>query len=317
MKNAVVILSLGLVAMALSGCGSNGTPAVATTSATPAGFSSDAGGIEGFVTDDENIPLPGVQLGLLETDYLTLTDAEGRFSFSLVPPGDYNLAATRLGYSPATVRVTVMAGAVTDAELRLVPLAVAEPYVEIKHHVGAIGTGIAFVRSATCTGCASNETSFWHFGGFPQDYVAIMAEATWDNDDYLGFDLVSRGEDKTWYRTRGESPMRMYAERCGSYIDPPMNGRNPMPCTEEEIDAVDGYGDEMATLETWYLGKFLEESSNLNTVCGTAIPGVLPGYKAGCYGLGVAQDLTWQTYLSVFHMELPNDVATYTALPDA
>src|SRR5512137_2637339 len=43
-------------------------------------------------------PLDRVLVQLVSTSYSTLTDRQGRFAFSAVPPGDYQLHVSTVGY---------------------------------------------------------------------------------------------------------------------------------------------------------------------------------------------------------------------------
>jgi carboxypeptidase family protein len=301
-----ILVSTGLF---FSGCTESSKDAEAGEPAKPAVTSDDLGGIEGYVMDEESVPVSNAQIGIRGTEFLATADGDGKYSFSLVPPGTYSMDALRLGYHPSVTTVTVVAGEVTPVDITLAILAAPVPYAEIRHHTGKVGLGVAFIRSATCSECGSQETSYWNIGGIPEDFAGLLAEATWDTDDSFGFDFVNRDQEKIWYRTRGESPMRFIAERCKSYLEPPAFGSTPMPCEPDEVKDVS----KGATLETWYLGKFESEAHALDPVC-QAPP--LP-YKAGCYGVGVAQDLTWETYLTIFHLEMPPDLDIYSSLPDA
>jgi hypothetical protein len=65
-----------------------------------------SGGIAGIVLDANNVPVRRaiITLSTVETppqDAVAWTDANGRFSFSYVPAGRYQLRATKAGYQPA------------------------------------------------------------------------------------------------------------------------------------------------------------------------------------------------------------------------
>src|SRR6202049_606569 len=65
-----------------------------------------SGGIAGIVLDANNVPVRRaiITLSTIETppqDAVAWTDANGRFSFSYVPAGRYQLRATKTGYQPA------------------------------------------------------------------------------------------------------------------------------------------------------------------------------------------------------------------------
>lgn len=89
-----------LLALPLSGSANH-----LTAVETPTGETNPSGKLEiyGTVTDGSNTPLPAASLSLVtpEGQHLSgYTDAEGKFIFSGLKPGAYELSATFLGYSP-------------------------------------------------------------------------------------------------------------------------------------------------------------------------------------------------------------------------
>lgn len=106
-------------------------------------FDSSTGGIEGLVTDDSLIPLEGAQVGILERDLLTVTDAQGRYSFSSLEPGRVQLAAQRIGFDSSARLVEVQADQLTTANFALAPLAIEEAYHTTQARQGRILCGIA------------------------------------------------------------------------------------------------------------------------------------------------------------------------------
>lgn len=84
------------------------------------------GAIRGTVSDasEGRIPLATVVFVNLEkgTRHYVVTDAEGRFSINLLPPGEYQGRATASGMSPQeTPRLHVDLGAITDVSFKLSP----------------------------------------------------------------------------------------------------------------------------------------------------------------------------------------------------
>ena len=87
---------------------------------------SSTGAIRGTVSDvsEGRIPLATVVFVNLEkgTRHSVVTDAEGRFSINLLPPGEYQGRATASGMSPQeTPRLHVDLGATTDVNFKLPP----------------------------------------------------------------------------------------------------------------------------------------------------------------------------------------------------
>lgn len=78
------------------------------------------GAVQGRVTDAATSrPIPDAQVTLVGTGRRAVTDAEGRYTIPGVPAGAAGVQAGKIGYSPATTRVTVAAGATATADLAL------------------------------------------------------------------------------------------------------------------------------------------------------------------------------------------------------
>jgi outer membrane receptor protein involved in Fe transport len=75
---------------------------LALTQAQPAG--AESGAISGTVRDGwQNAPLPGVVVTVRGTTLAVLTDAQGRYTLTGVPPGEHSVVFARAGYARATV----------------------------------------------------------------------------------------------------------------------------------------------------------------------------------------------------------------------
>ncbi|MEP6507876.1 MAG: TonB-dependent receptor, partial [Gemmatimonadales bacterium] len=83
-----------------------------------------SGAISGTVTDDASRPIQGAIVSLAELRLQSITGANGKFSFTGIPGGDYTVVARRLGYG-STVRTHVANGSqVTNVTLVASPFAV-------------------------------------------------------------------------------------------------------------------------------------------------------------------------------------------------
>ncbi len=65
------------------------------------------GAIDGIVTDTSFRPLGNATISIAGSDIRVVTDANGRFRMTDIVPGQYDLFALRLGYSPTSARVQV------------------------------------------------------------------------------------------------------------------------------------------------------------------------------------------------------------------
>jgi hypothetical protein len=81
-----------------------------------------AGSITGIVSDERGGPLPGAMVSVLgATMAMTVTDAQGRFSLTRLPIGEYTLRAHLAGFASSrreNVRVGPLAAAPYRLQLR-------------------------------------------------------------------------------------------------------------------------------------------------------------------------------------------------------
>ena len=119
---------------------------VAFTSGLAFGQSGTTGAIEGRVTDDGGVPLPGAEVRVSSPDLIggvqiKLTNAEGRFRFAALTRGTYLIEASLAGFSPVKrddVRVFVGQTITIDLVLKIGKLSeevivkAAVPVVDVK-----------------------------------------------------------------------------------------------------------------------------------------------------------------------------------------
>lgn len=83
-----------------------------------------AGSITGQVFEEgTQTPLSNVQVQVVGTSRMMLTNEQGRFLFSGLPPGTYDVRLSGLGYGQATATATVAAGEAASVRVELAPSA--------------------------------------------------------------------------------------------------------------------------------------------------------------------------------------------------
>lgn len=253
-KTTVVIVML--LASALAGCiaseAGDDADVKGPDPGGPARFDETTGGIEGHVTDSSVAPIVGAMVGILksdviQTEMIATTDAEGRFSLSLVPPGDHVLNVQALGYSSTAKRVTVNQGELTSVNIILSPLPVDEPYhrtiyqkVQLSgamykltpqcmytdiHNLAKTCGGIRLTApgSEACD-CEVHTNTDERMKDFNENWTTIVAELTWKPQTGVSgrgfsFDLnapnitrntggsINQANPKTWTKTTGNAPI--------------------------------------------------------------------------------------------------------------
>lgn len=196
-------LTLVMVSVTLAGCAGDADPSgIRSTddAAGPAEVTHTTGGIEGQVLDDEARPVVAAVVELVKTGNTTKTDAQGRYSFSNLDPGTFELRITRGGYEGEGRTVQVVAGQVAQANVILTLLAFDVPYSELQLFEGHIMVGSALVDLVTTgTGYGCEVCRFWFNAtpGIEMIVLEVDAELTADvptDDNDFFFELV--GETK-------------------------------------------------------------------------------------------------------------------------
>jgi len=84
---------------------------LAALSAVPASAQERKSTITGHVMDTNHDPLVGARVELQPLGHTAVTDAQGQFTLSEIPPGKYTLTISYVGFKPYSKEVTVAPGA--------------------------------------------------------------------------------------------------------------------------------------------------------------------------------------------------------------
>jgi hypothetical protein len=298
----------------------------APEAAEPATFDETTGAISGLVVNAEGLPIGGALAGIRETSAQTVADVGGTFTFSNLPPGDYSLDISQLGYESTSKRVTVSAGEISHVNVALTEVAVEGPYYETILENGNVQCSVRAypgVPTTTMSGLPPWTTGVAVCGlvslpGFepdrflvtyelPAGAIELMAEMAWQSTQAtgsaLGFALEIDGRsndpDATYGSPRGRSPLIL-------------------PVNETKMQEVDIASESECIPEGCSLQTrvFAEAET---TGLATPVPlGPFPdplGDPADRVDFGITLDQRYVMYLTHFHVEgMPDG---YSALGDS
>lgn len=152
------VLGLLLVAM-MAGCADAPTEAEEAADPfedAPVEVTAETGAIRGVVFNDAIVPVDGatVILGSGDAARTTLSDDQGRFSFSKVEPGTHFLSISKPGHDEVQVAASVVAGIAEPpvVKVQIARLFAADPYMSqtsYQGHIQCSQAGIVY-SSAPC-----------------------------------------------------------------------------------------------------------------------------------------------------------------------
>jgi hypothetical protein len=90
------------------------------------------GMLSGVIRDTTGVPVLAAEVRIEGTDRRALSSDGGAFRFIGLPPGEVTLNVRRLGFSPATRNVTVLAGSEVSVDVRLTPVPTQLPTVAVR-----------------------------------------------------------------------------------------------------------------------------------------------------------------------------------------
>lgn len=209
------LMAFALVALLLSGCGTQESPA--TTSA-PAVVQDPA--LQGVVIDDGIRPLANVTVRVQDTNETTITDADGRYRFEALPlERVLVLVATKDGYLPDARQITLALATPMRLDFTLEAVPVLQPRSQVLPFEGFIACQATVEvaeepRHLDCSGGAPDASS-WEFNA-EADLAGLIVEILWEPSQpsaaFLGARLETIGfgaHDTVLVEVIGESPLRL------------------------------------------------------------------------------------------------------------
>lgn len=275
--------------------------------APPAAPTTDAGSIQGAVTDDALQPVANAQLLLQEAEMTAVTDAAGAFTFNGVAPGSYSLFAAALGYESASKRVEVKAGEVAQVSFALAPLPVVEPYRELFHFRGFFGcswrvvvaTGPCFFPGPDVNPALFPQQNRAFFYNVWPNWRTLQGELVWKQNTLatggtLSMTLSYQNRTTSHWWSNVEGPPPVLKQRCERTAEEWLgcNGGNQLPS---------GQPREIPNDKSTYIREFVNTGNA--QVGGQTVPG---------FGMAFQQPI--ELWASVFYWEGASE--TYTAVPD-
>ena len=88
--------------------------------------------LSGLITDPCGAPIARAHVNLLEVQVGSVSDRQGRFRFRGLPPGNYTLVASHIGYSPSLPRqVKIEEGEISNVHIVLQPCVIDLPALDV------------------------------------------------------------------------------------------------------------------------------------------------------------------------------------------
>jgi hypothetical protein len=191
------------VTIIFAGCAGNpGAPAASSVApapvARPAEFSDTTGAIEGLVHSEELVPIVAANVSIAALGLSTQTDAEGRFTFSHIAPGDQLVSVKKTGYGGTQTVRRIEAGRVTTVDILLSSAAIVEAYHTTAILTGTLGcsvglSGVVGILVSACgdLGLFENKNPLhWRVPGRLVDWKGAVLESEWQSTQALGRSLA-------------------------------------------------------------------------------------------------------------------------------
>jgi len=319
--------AMTLVALVLlSGCAGKASKAtiVDPNMSQPAQYDEDSGGIEGVVLSDEQVPLAGASVGIVDLGISGVSDAAGRYSLSDVPPGPQNVQVAMLGYESKSQAVNVVAGeAVRGVDFVLLKVAISAPSHETLDRSGFFGCGSSWRPAVVFSGVSAcgivsiggdltgqDTSSFdkfqlnWTLPYPTGDWSGAVFEMTWASTQATGRGLsmvweidgcvnAAKGEGR-FLSVSGVSPLRVWMSK--EQIQSVLNLDDPT--------CADSVGDEVAKVCSADGCTLISRVFSDSATAGDDSPA----------DVGVTVQQPFHQYVTAFYGEPPADAESFTAI---
>lgn len=227
------------MAVVFAGCIDGGETSRAANATDPnaptAQFDADRGAIEGIVTDEALTPIDQAAVTLVDAGLpAARTEANGRFAFSFLPPGEYLVLAEAEGFHLGRQTVSISAGTITSVSLRLASATSDEAFHVTSVLEGYVGCSVAVLvrplnRYQPANVCGIPDLEDKYLVSAPvagpdvRELFSIVFETTWRPTQVLGSGLFvrcsieadagSRVFNSPFWDMMGSSPVRMIINR--------------------------------------------------------------------------------------------------------
>lgn len=228
MRGRVQLLLGTLVVAILAGCA--GGPDGSTAGIDGGGADDEGTGtIQGLVTNEEGLPVAGVQIAILTKDLTATTGDAGEFKFENLAAGSYQIFASKLGYDSLAKSVTLQEDETVTLEIVLSVIEVDEVYhLTVGPYNGYVSCAFTQPGVSGVTGSVSRNCDYANVNDIlgeqhnvleiepDQDNVwAVIGEMRWTPTAYAtsdSFALFFTHEDgygsDWWCMSTGDSPVQ-------------------------------------------------------------------------------------------------------------
>lgn len=145
--------------------------------------------VQGSVLSEEQIPIQGALVGLRDTSFQSVSDANGNFLLRDVPPASYSLDVGALGFETQARQIDVVAGQITSVSALLIEVSIeSDVYYEVIPHTGfmecALGTevwisGCSYPYTMAIGGIKNGTCYFAGYFGLPLPCVPAVGVDLW------------------------------------------------------------------------------------------------------------------------------------------